>query len=114
MAPEPRRWPPNVLSFHFHLLPLAELLQALTILSVSGEHVAKMIRTMLFSTNCHSSRCGIRAGQRRSAAMPRRLDELAEACAADGSCQFRLTAKPLNLIGGVGSPANALAVKSVR
>jgi hypothetical protein len=33
------------------------------------------------------------------------------ACAADGSYQFLLTAKPLNLIGGVGSPASAMAVK---
>ncbi|MBO0804082.1 MAG: cyclase family protein [Nocardiopsaceae bacterium] len=40
-----------------------------------------------------------------------KLDELAEACAADGTYEFLLTAKPLNLIGGVGSPANALAVK---
>jgi kynurenine formamidase len=40
-----------------------------------------------------------------------KLDELAEACAADGKYEFLLTAKPLNLIGGVGSPANALAVK---
>ena len=37
--------------------------------------------------------------------------QVAEACAADGSHQFLLTAKPLNLIGGVGSPTNALAVK---
>lgn len=40
-----------------------------------------------------------------------KLDELAEACAADGKYEFLLTAKPLNLIGGVGSPANAMAVK---
>jgi hypothetical protein len=40
-----------------------------------------------------------------------KLDELAAACAADGKYEFLLTAKPLNLIGGVGSPANALAVK---
>lgn len=40
-----------------------------------------------------------------------KLDELAEDCAADGVCEFLLTAKPLNLVGGVGSPPNALAVK---
>jgi kynurenine formamidase len=40
-----------------------------------------------------------------------KLDELAEACAADGKYEFLLTAKPLNLVGGVGSPANAMAVK---
>lgn len=40
-----------------------------------------------------------------------KLDELAEACAADGAYEFLLTAKPLYLVGGVGSPANALAVK---
>lgn len=40
-----------------------------------------------------------------------KLDELAAACAADGRYEFLLTAKPLNLIGGVGSPANAMAVK---
>jgi hypothetical protein len=40
-----------------------------------------------------------------------KLEELAAACAADGRYEFLRTAKPLNLIGGVGSPANALAVK---
>jgi kynurenine formamidase len=40
-----------------------------------------------------------------------KLDELAEDCAADGVYEFLLTAKPLNLLGGVGSPPNALAVK---
>jgi kynurenine formamidase len=39
------------------------------------------------------------------------LEELADDCAADGVYEFLLTAKPLNLIGGVGSPPNALAVK---
>jgi len=40
-----------------------------------------------------------------------RLHELADSCAADGRYEFLLTAKPLNLIGGVGSPPNALAIK---
>jgi hypothetical protein len=40
-----------------------------------------------------------------------RLDELAAECAADGRYDFLLTAKPLDLIGGVGSPANAMAIK---
>lgn len=40
-----------------------------------------------------------------------RLGPLARACAADGEYAFLLTAKPLNLIGGVGSPPNAMAVK---
>jgi kynurenine formamidase len=40
-----------------------------------------------------------------------KLDELAEDCAADGRYEFLVTAKPLNLQGGVGSPPNALAVK---
>jgi hypothetical protein len=31
--------------------------------------------------------------------------------AADGSYQFLLTAKPLDLIGGAGSPADAVAVE---
>jgi kynurenine formamidase len=39
------------------------------------------------------------------------LDELAEDCAADGVYEFLVTAKPLNLLGGVGSPPNAVAVK---
>jgi len=39
------------------------------------------------------------------------LDDLAADCAAEGIWEFLLTAKPLNLPGGVGSPANALAVK---
>lgn len=40
-----------------------------------------------------------------------KLDELAADCAADGVYEFFLTAKPLNLVGGVGSPPNALAIK---
>ena len=40
-----------------------------------------------------------------------KLDELAEDCAADGVYEFFFSAKPLNLLGGVGSPANALAIK---
>lgn len=40
-----------------------------------------------------------------------RLGPLATACAADGRYTFLLTAKPLNLIGGVGSPPNAMAIK---
>ncbi len=40
-----------------------------------------------------------------------KLDELADDCAADGRYEFLVTAKPLNLEGGVGSPPNALAVK---
>jgi kynurenine formamidase len=40
-----------------------------------------------------------------------KLDELSAACAEDGSYAFLVTAKPLNLVGGVGSPPNAMAVK---
>lgn len=40
-----------------------------------------------------------------------KLDELAADCAADGRYEFLVTASPLNLEGGVGSPPNALAVK---
>ncbi|TCO19616.1 putative cyclase [Kribbella steppae] len=40
-----------------------------------------------------------------------RLHELADDCAADGVYEFLLTAKPLNILGGVGSPPNALAIK---
>lgn len=38
------------------------------------------------------------------------LDELAEACHERGAYDFLLTAEPLNMTGGVGSPANALAI----
>lgn len=38
------------------------------------------------------------------------LDELAHACRAAGTWDFLFTAVPLNLPGGVGSPANAVAV----
>lgn len=40
-----------------------------------------------------------------------KLDELAEDCAADGIYEVMVTAKPLNVLGGVGSPPNALALK---
>jgi kynurenine formamidase len=39
------------------------------------------------------------------------LDALAEDCRADGRYSFFFTAVPLNLPGGVGSPANAFAIK---
>ncbi|MQA10047.1 MAG: cyclase family protein [Pseudonocardiaceae bacterium] len=39
------------------------------------------------------------------------LDELAGRCAADGRWDCMLVAKPLNLTGGVGSPANAVAIR---
>ena len=39
------------------------------------------------------------------------LDQLAEDCMRDGIWDCLVTVKPLNLVGGVGSPANALAVK---
>jgi hypothetical protein len=40
-----------------------------------------------------------------------RLDELADACAADARYEFLLTAKPLAVTGGVGSPPNAMAIR---
>lgn len=40
-----------------------------------------------------------------------RLDELAEDCRLDGVYECMVVAKPLNLIGGVGSPANAVGLK---
>jgi hypothetical protein len=39
------------------------------------------------------------------------LDALAEDCAATGVFEFFFVSAPLNLRGGVGSPANALAIK---
>ncbi|WP_296604333.1 cyclase family protein [Nocardioides sp.] len=39
------------------------------------------------------------------------LEALADDCARDGVFEFLLTAKPLNLVGGVGSPPNAMAIK---
>lgn len=39
------------------------------------------------------------------------LDSLADECAADGSYEFLFVAVPLYVVGGVGSPANAIAIK---
>ncbi len=39
------------------------------------------------------------------------LDALAEACAADQRYEFFFTSAPLNKLGGVASPPNALAIK---
>ncbi|MFI7601303.1 cyclase family protein [Actinoplanes sp. NPDC049681] len=39
------------------------------------------------------------------------LEDLAADCAQDGRYDFFLTAKPLNIPGGVGSPPNAMAFK---
>jgi kynurenine formamidase len=38
------------------------------------------------------------------------LDDLAAECRSTGRWDFMLVAKPLNLVGGVGSPANAVAI----
>ncbi len=39
------------------------------------------------------------------------LEQLAEDCAQDGVYEFLLTSAPLNKLGGMGSPPNALAIK---
>jgi len=39
------------------------------------------------------------------------LGALAEDCAGDGVYECFLTSAPLNVAGGAGSPANALAIK---
>ena len=39
------------------------------------------------------------------------LEALAEDCARDGIWNCFVSIKPLNLVGGVGSPANAVAIK---
>lgn len=39
------------------------------------------------------------------------LESLADDCAADGRFECMFVGKPLNLPGGVGSPANAIAIK---
>lgn len=39
------------------------------------------------------------------------LDDLAEDCATDGRSEFLLVSAPWHLPGGIGSPANALALK---
>ncbi|WP_434694894.1 cyclase family protein [Pseudomonas sp. Z1-14] len=39
------------------------------------------------------------------------IDKLAEACAEDNRYTFLLTASPLPIVGGVGSPANAIAIR---
>ena len=49
---------------------------------------------------------GLRALGAKSGRRPH-PGELAEACAAAGKYEFLLTAKPLSLTGGAGSPASA-------
>jgi kynurenine formamidase len=39
------------------------------------------------------------------------LEALAADCAADGVYEFMFTSAPLNILGGVGSPPNAIAIK---
>ena len=39
------------------------------------------------------------------------LDALAAACASDGRYDFLLVSAPLGVPGGVGSPANAVAIR---
>jgi hypothetical protein len=38
------------------------------------------------------------------------LDRLANECHAAGRYEFLITSAPMNLVGGVSSPANALAI----
>ncbi len=40
------------------------------------------------------------------------LDPLAAACAADGRWSFLLTVAPLSVVGAMGSPANAIPLRS--
>jgi kynurenine formamidase len=40
-----------------------------------------------------------------------RLDELAADCSSDGVYECMVVSVPLNLVGGVGSPSNAVAIK---
>jgi len=39
------------------------------------------------------------------------LDALSEDCAADGVYERMVASVPLNLPGGIGSPANAIAIE---
>ncbi|MDI2098694.1 cyclase family protein [Ruicaihuangia caeni] len=39
------------------------------------------------------------------------LDDLAADCAADGRHEAMVVSSPMNLVGGVGSPANAIAIR---
>ena len=39
------------------------------------------------------------------------LDNLAAACASDSRWDFLIVSAPLHLIGGVGSPANAVVIR---
>jgi kynurenine formamidase len=39
------------------------------------------------------------------------LDKLADDCAADGRWEFMMVSAPLNLLGGIASPPNAVAIK---
>jgi hypothetical protein len=39
------------------------------------------------------------------------FDALATTCAQDGRYTFLFTAAPLPLVGGIGSPANAIAIR---
>ena len=60
-----------------------------------------------------------RSGENLHLAIPRlgltlgelfNLDELAETCSQARRYEFLFVSKPLNLLGGVGSPPNAMAV----
>jgi len=41
------------------------------------------------------------------------LEDLAQDCATDGVYEFLLASAPLNVTGGIGSPANALAISEL-
>lgn len=74
-----------------------------------------------FSADERSSGCcGVHAGIMHRAIIPLLgmpigelwdMDALAEACAADGRYSFLITVSPLPVVGGVGSPANAIAIR---
>ena len=57
------------------------------------------------------SLCGPAAGMAPAAARKWWLGDLARDCAADGVYEMFLVSAPLNAPGGIGSPANAVAIK---
>ena len=39
------------------------------------------------------------------------LKDLAENCAKDNVCEMMFVSAPLHIVGGIGSPANSIAIK---
>jgi hypothetical protein len=105
LAPRPSRFPPG--PGLMASSEVAELLWEWGVAALACDNQGVEVFPMDVNDNLHTlllPRLGIPLGEFFL------LDELAACCVREGRSEFFFTSSPLNLAGGVGSPANALAI----